>query len=108
MVEVTVQFLQLCLQRVRLGDMNTVREPDTAYKGKDGKVLFKWVPAVSKTSLRAEWIKNVQRLGNLPQGKKFSICWQHLTNLASQIKSIKLKTTMCQQFSNSRRKRQHE
>ena len=54
-IEVTVQLLQLCLQRVLLGDVNTDVIGILTYRRKDGKILFKWVPAVSKTILRAEW-----------------------------------------------------
>ena len=86
-------------------------------RGKDGKALFKWVPAVSKTCQRAEWIKNVKRAGNLPQVKNFPMCWQHFTTDCFELdfyaenksgksdKIYKIKTTPCQQFSNSRRKR---
>ena len=79
------------------------REANTTYKGKDGKELFKWVSAVSKTSLSAAWIKNVKRADNLPQDKNFPYVGSILllivlnetfmpsTNLASQIKSNKIK-----------------
>ena len=48
-------------------------------KGMDGKALFNWLPATSKTDLRLQWIVNIKRAGQVPQDKHFSICWQHFT-----------------------------